>query len=316
MPSENKGQMMQAVRYREYGGPEVVVVEQVAVPQPKAGQVLVRIHATGLNPMDWKLRQGYMKAYMPIDFPFTPGTDIAGVVEAVGPGVTTLQLGEAVFGLGSGGYAEYAIAPAANLVHKPANISFEEAATIPVAALTAWQALFDHGGLEAGQRVLVQAAAGGVGGYAVQFALWKNAGEVIGTASSENVEYVRSLGAQTVIDYNSIAFQDVVKDVDLVIDGVGGETQKHSFEVLRPGGLLISIVGPPSEELAKTYKVRTAFFGMNHKPQQLQEITDLIASGQIKTEVGPVFPLNEARQAQVVSQKGHVRGKIILRSAD
>ena len=312
MSSENKVQTMQAVRYHEYGGPEVLMTEQVAVPQPAAGQVLVRVRATGLNPMDWKMRQGYMKAFMPTNFPFTPGADIAGVVEAVGSDVTTFQPGEAVFGLGSGGYAEYAIASATNLVRKPANISFEEAATIPVAALTAWQALFDHGELKAGQRVLVQAAAGGVGGYAVQLARWKNAGEVIGTVSSENVEYVRSLGAQTVVDYNSTAFQNVVKDVDLVIDGVGGETQKHSFEVLRPGGLLVSIVGPPSEELAQIYKVRTASFAMNFKQEQLQEITDLIAAGQIKTEVGPVFPLQEAQQAQTVSQKGHVRGKIIL----
>jgi NADPH:quinone reductase-like Zn-dependent oxidoreductase len=314
MSSEQK--MMQVVRFHEYGGPEVLLLEQIPVPQPEAGQVLVRVHATGLNPMDWKLREGYLKAFRPLEFPFTPGVDIAGVIAAVGSDVTDWQVGEAVFGRGSNGYAEYALMPANALVRKPASLSFAEAASIPVAALTAWQALFEQGGLEAGQRVLIQAAAGGVGGYAVQFARHKGASEVIGTASSENIEYVMSLGAHAVIDYRTTAFQDALKNIDLVVDGVGGEVQDQSFKVMRPGGVLVSIVKPPSAELLVEYKVRGLFFSMNYKQAQLQEITELIVAGEIKTEVGTIFPLSAAREAQILSQNGHVHGKIVLHVAD
>jgi len=312
----NETKMMQAARFHDYGGPEVLVVEPVAIPQPEAGQVLVRIHATGLNPMDWKLRAGYLKSFAPIALPFTPGSDIAGVIEAVGPGVIQWQPGEAVFGRGNGGYAEYAVMTTDSIVRKPTLLSFAEAASIPIAALTAWQGLFEHGRLQAGQRVLIQAAAGGVGGYAVQFARLKGAGEVIGTTSTENVEYVKSLGAHTVIDYRTTAFQDVLKDIDLVLDGMGGEVQNQSFKVLKPGGVLVSIVGLPSSELAQAHQVRATMFGMNFKQAELQAITDLIAAGTIKTEVGPIFNLDEAREAQILSQQGHVRGKIVLHIAD
>jgi NADPH:quinone reductase-like Zn-dependent oxidoreductase len=196
------GNMMRAARFHEYGPAQNLVIEEVPRPEPQAGEVLVRVHAAGVNPVDWKIRRGYLKDFMPVPLPFTPGLDLAGIVAAVGPDVTTVQPGQAVFGRGSGAYAEYAIAPANALAPKPHALSFDQAATIPVGASTAWAAIFDVAGLQAGQRLLVHGAAGGVGLYAVQFGRWAGA-EVIGTASAGNVEFVRSLGAQTVVDYTT-----------------------------------------------------------------------------------------------------------------
>src|SRR5437764_8941823 len=200
----------------QYGGPEELRLERIERPAPQAGVVLVRVHAAGVNPVDWKFRQGFLKDFFPMSFPYTPGRDLAGVVEEVGPDVTTFQKGQAVFGQSAHGtYTEYTPAAVDTLALKPKTLSFDEAAAIPVGATTAWQGLFDHGGLQAGQRVLIQGAAGGVGMFAVQFARWKGA-YVIGTTSTSNVDFVRSLGAETVIDYTSTPVEQTVHDVDLV----------------------------------------------------------------------------------------------------
>ncbi len=213
----------QAIRVHAYGGPEQLKLEQLPRPVPQAGEVLVHVHAAGVNPIDWKLRAGFLKDFFPQSFPHIPGRDLAGIVEEVGPGVTTFQKGQAVFGQSANGsYTEYAVASVQTLALKPETISFDEAATIPVGATTAWQGLFDHGQLQSGQRVLILGAAGGVGLFAVQLARWKGA-QVIGTASTANLDFVRSLGAETVIDYTTTAVERAVHDVDLVLDTVGGE---------------------------------------------------------------------------------------------
>ncbi len=254
---------MKAVHVHNYGGPDQLLYEDAPVPAPSAGQVLVRVQAASVNPIDYKLASGVFKERMPLQFPWIPGGDFAGVVEALGRGVTTTQRGEAVYGdtPGGGAYAEFVAAPAGMVAPRPRRLSPVEAASVPLAGQTAWQGLFDHGRLERGQSVLIHAAAGGVGTFAVQLAHWKGA-RVLATASAANSEYIRSLGADVVIDYQSTRFESVARDVDLVLDLVGGETQKRSFAVLKPGGRLISAVQPPPEEEAVRHKVQALVFHM------------------------------------------------------
>jgi len=265
--------------------------------------------------MDWKIRAGYLKDYMPTTFPYVPGADLAGVVEKVGPGVTTFQPGQEVFGRGSQGtYTEYAIAPVNMLALKPKTMSFDQAATIPVGATTAWQGLFDHGNLRAGQRVLILGGAGGVGLYAVQFAHWKGA-HVIATASTSNIDFVRSLGAEAVIDYTKARVEDKVHDVDLVLDTVGGTALASALPALKRGGTLITIAGQPDEVKARELGVRTARFSAQINSELLSTFAKLINEGQIKTVVGETYSLSEAGKAHEISQSGHGRGRIILRVA-
>ena len=215
-------QNMEAIQVQGYGDVDQLKLEQVQRPVAQAGEVLVQVRAAGVNPIDWKVHQGLRKEIMKMQFPYIPGMEIAGVVQEVGPGVTTFQKGQAVYGRTmKGGYAEYTIATAESLGVKPQSLSFDEAAAVPVGATTAWQGLFEAGKLEAGQRVLIQGAAGGVGQFAVQFARWKGA-HVIATTSGANVDFVRSLGAETVIDYATTDIASVVHDVDLVFNAVGG----------------------------------------------------------------------------------------------
>ena len=310
------GDTMRAARFHEYGAPDVLVVDQVPRPEPKEGEVLVRVHAAGVNPIDWKLRAGYLKEFMPVQLPYTPGYDLAGTVEALGPGVTGFTPGQAVFGRGMGTYAEYAIAPATALAPKPDNISFDQAATIAIGGVTAWAGLFDSADLQAGQRLLVQGAAGGTGAFAVQLGHWKGA-YVIGTASSGNVEFVRSLGADEVIDYTTTSAEGTVSGVDVVLDTVGGAVMDRSWSLLKPNGILVEVAGMPNEDAARQHGVRTS--GVQAPPEIsgiLRQIADLIQSGTIRTEVGAVFPLDEAAQAQALSETGHGRGRIVLHIAD
>src|SRR5215472_8478444 len=214
---------MRVIHVYRYGGPEQLKLEEKPRPEPSPGEVLLRVHAAGVNPIDWKIRQGLMKDFQPVTFPYTPGIEVAGVVEAVGPGVTAFQIGQAVIGrCASGAYAEYLTISAEAVALKPQSLRFAEAASVPVGLMTAWRALFEHGGLIAGQRVLIVGAAGGVGLFAVQLAKWKGA-QVIGTTSKANLAFVRSLGADTVVDYTTTPVESVIQDVDLVLDGVGGE---------------------------------------------------------------------------------------------
>ena len=304
-----------AIQVHDYGDPNQLQLEQIPSPEPQEGEVLVRVHAAGVNPMDWKIRSGMLKNFMPATFPYVPGADLAGVVTKIGPGVTAFQPGQEVFGRSSkGSYAEYTTAPANTLALKPASLSYDEAATIAVGATTAWQGLFDHGNLQPGQRVLILGGAGGVGNFAVQFALWKGA-QVISTASSRNVDFVRSLGAETVIDYTQTQVADAVHDVDLVFDTVGGEALAGVLPTLKRGGTLITIAGQPDEAKAKERNVRTARFSAQVSSELLTTFAQLIEEGQIKVFVGPVFSLNEAGKAQELSQGGHGRGRIILHIA-
>jgi len=304
---------MHAVRFHDYGPPSVLVVETVVRPEPKEGEVLLRVRAAGVNAIDWKFRAGYLKDFMPLELPHILGFDVAGTVEAVGAGVSDFAPGDEVFGRGAGTYAEYAVAPVASLARKPANLSFDEAATLAVGGITAWVGLFDTASLEAGQRLLVQGGAGGVGGLAVQLARWKGA-PVIATTSTGNVDYVRSLGADEVIDYTTTTFEDAGDDVDVVLDTVGGKVTDRSWKVLKPGGILVVVAGMPEPEKAAAHGVRTS--GVQ-SPQDsrpvLQELATLIEAGSLVAQVGQVFPLSDAAAAHAVAETGHGRGRIVLR---
>ena len=307
--------LMKAIQVHDYGEPDQLQLEEIPRPQPEEGEVLVRVYAAGVNPVDWKIRSGMMRAFRPSTFPYVPGADLSGVVEQVGAGVAGFQSGQAVFGRGSRGtYAEYALVPAAALALKPKPLSFEEAATIPVGATTAWQGLFDQGNLQAGQRVLILGGAGGVGIFAVQFARWKGA-HVLSTASTANVEFARSLGAEQVIDYTQTNVADKAREVDLVFDTVGGAALESAWPTLKRGGLFVSIAGRPDEARARELGVRTASFSAQVNSDLLSTFAHLIYEGQIKAVVGQTFPLSEAGKAQELSQKGHGRGRIILQIA-
>lgn len=304
-------QTMRVIQIHSYGGPEVLKIEEKARPEPQMGEVLLRVYAAGVNPIDWKIRQGLMKASMPVTFPYTPGIEVAGVVEEVGPGVTAFKRGQAVLAqTREGAYAEYITIPVEALALKPQTLSFAEAATIPVGATTAWRALFDHGGLTAGQRVLIQGAAGGVGLFAVQLAKWKGA-QVIGTASTANLDFVHGLGADAVVDYTTTSVEDIAQDVDVVLDGVGGKTLSSSLAALRQGGTLISIVGPPPQEEAQARGVR-AMMSRGAASVPLQMLTQLINEGHLKVTAGKTFPLSDVQQAHEYSRSGHGRGRIVL----
>lgn len=309
-------QTTRVVHVYSYGGPEQLKLEQKPRPEPQAGEVLLRVHAAGVNQIDWKIRQGLMKDFQPVTFPYTPGIEVAGVVEGVGPGVTAFEIGQAVFGQSArGAYAEYITESVEALALKPETLSFAEAATVPVGATTAWRALFDNGGLTSGQRVLIQGAAGGVGLFAVQLAKWKGA-QVIGTASTANLDFVLGLGADTVVDYTTTPVESVVQEVDLVLDGVGGETLISSLAALRRGGTLISIAGLPPREEAQARGVRAAFIRNQYSRELLQTVTRFIDEGRIKVTAGKTFPLSEVQQAHEYSRSGHGRGRIVLQIAD
>ena len=311
---------MKAVRVHKYGGPEVLRFEDVPRPTPGSGELLVKVHAASVNPIDWKIRAGYMKDYIPLPLPFIPGWDVSGVVEAVGPGVTKFKKGDEVYARsdlaahGYGSYAEYVEVKETETALKPRAVDHVHAAAIPVAAVAAWRALFDGAGLKKGQKVLIHGSAGGVGGFAVQLAKWKGA-QVIGTASSKNQGFVRELGADETIDYEKTRFEDVVHDADVVLDTIGGDTQKRSWSVLKKGGILVSLVGPPSAEEAAKHGVRSAFLSAQGGTSVLTELAKLVDSGKIRLIVEKVLPLSEARQAHELSESGHARGKIVLKVA-
>jgi NADPH:quinone reductase-like Zn-dependent oxidoreductase len=303
---------MRAIQIHSYGGPEQLKLEEKPRPVPSSGGVLVRVYAAGVNPIDWKIRQGLMKNFQPVTFPFTPGVELAGVIAEIGPGVRAFEIGQAVLGqVAAGAYAEYVPVSVEALALKPETLSFIEAAAFPVGATTAWRTLFDNGSLTSGQRVLIQGAAGGVGLFAVQLAKWKGA-QVIGTASTANLDFVRSLGADTVVDYTTTPVESVVHDVDLVLDGVGAATLSSSLATLRRGGTLISIAGPPSPEQAQARGVR-AMMSRGPASVPLETLTQLIDEGHLKVPAGKIFPLSEVQQAHEYSQNGHGRGRIVLR---
>jgi NADPH:quinone reductase-like Zn-dependent oxidoreductase len=307
---------MKAVRVHEYGGPEVLKYEDAPRPQAGAGEVLIRAHASSVNPVDWKIRAGYLQQMLKYKMPMIPGWDVSGVVEAVGAGVTRLKPGDLVYCLADmsrdGSYAEYIAVRESAVALKPKSIDHTTAAAIPLAALTAWQALYDGAKLSAGQTLLIHGAAGGVGTFAVQFAKMKGA-RVIATASKKNHEFLRSLGADETIDYTTTKFEDVVHGVDAILDTITGETMERSWQVLKKGGILVSILEPPSPEKAAAHGVRCHHTFVQPNVEQLNEITKLVDAGKLKIIIEKVFPLTEARAAQESNATGHTRGKIVLR---
>jgi len=311
---------MKAVRVHNYGRPEVLRFEDAPRPTPGSGELLIRVYAASVNPIDWKARAGYLKDFIPLPLPFIPGWDVSGVVEAVGLGVSKFKKGDEVYARpnimhdGYGGYAEYVVAKETETALKPKSIDHVHAATIPVAAVTAWRALFDTAGLEKGQKVLIHGAAGGVGSFAVQLARWKGA-HLVGTASAKNQALLRELGVDEPIDYAKTRFEDVVHEVDVVLDTIGGETQQRSWKVLKKGGILVSIVAPPSTDEATKHGVRSALISAQVDTSVLGEIAKLIDSGKLKPRVETVLPLSEARKAHELNESGHARGKIVLKVA-
>jgi NADPH:quinone reductase-like Zn-dependent oxidoreductase len=302
---------MKAVRIHEYGDAGVLKYEDAAVPEIGPDGVLIRVRAAGVNPVDWKIRKGLMKAMRPLQFPAIVGFDAAGTVERVGAVVTRLKAGDPVVARVDGAYAEFAAAKTDAVALAPKSIPLAHAAGLPIAAGTAWTLLFDAAQLVAGQKVLIHGGSGGVGTFAIQFA--RLAGlHVIATTSAANVKLVKSLGADEVIDYRAGNFATRVKDVDLLLDTVGGETLKNSYGVVRKGGLLLTIASPPDEALALQHGITARFERNAVTGIKLQEISGLIDTGKMQVIVEKELPLAEARAAHELSETGRVRGKIIL----
>ena len=305
---------MKAIRIHQYGGPEVLAHVEMRCPTPGPDELLIKVQAASVNPLDWKMRAGHVKEIFPLTFPATLGRDVSGTVEEAGAHVTQFKRGDEVYALSSGGYAEYVVAKESAVAKKPRTLDHVQAAAVPAVGLTALQALFEVAQLSAGQKVLIHAAAGGVGNFAVQLAKPRGA-YVIGTASSKNHPLLNDLGVDRAVDYRKTRFEDVVREVDVVLDTVGGETQERSFKVLKKGGILVSLVQPPSQELATKYGVRALFHSGRARSSDLAQIAKLIDDGKVKTIVETVLPLAEARRAHELSETRHARGKIVLKVA-
>ncbi|MBM3115368.1 NADP-dependent oxidoreductase [Jeongeupia naejangsanensis] len=310
---------MKAIRIHRYGGPEVLQLDEVPVPVPAADELLVRVKAAGVNPVDWKIREGWLADVLQHRLPLTLGWDVAGVVESVGASVSGFKAGDAVYARPDasrdGCYADYVVVRASEAAIMPPTITFDEAAGVPLAALTAWKALFDEAGLKAGQRVLIHAGAGGVGGFGIQLA--KHAGaHVIATASTDNLALLRLLGADVVVDYTRENFIVRAPDVDVVFDTIGGDTQDRSWACLNPGGVLVSVVSEPDPETAQQHRARGALVVVQPNGARLAELAKLIDAGVVTVVIDDVYPLSEAREAHEHSQTGHARGKIVLHVSD
>jgi NADPH:quinone reductase-like Zn-dependent oxidoreductase len=307
---------MKAVRIHRFGAPEVIVIEDIPKPVAKAGGVVVKVEAAGVGPWDALIRRG--NSALPQTLPLTLGSDFSGVIDSVGAGVERFQVGDEVFGVTADGFtgacAEYARAKPNMIAPKPRTLNYSHAASVPVVSVTAWQMVFEFAQLSAGQSVLIHGGAGNVGAYAVQFA--KQAGAmVIATAGGGDVSYIRSRGGLGVIDYRASRFEDKVKEVDAVIDTVGGEILERSYGVVKRGGVIVSSSAAPSQEKAQQHGLRASFFLVQVTAERLQKIAELIDAGRLKTEVGEVLWLDEARQAhEMLEGAPHRRGKIILKT--
>ena len=300
---------MRAAVIHRTGGPDVLQLEEVPRPEPADGEVLIRVHAASVNPIDWKRRRGERT----LEVPAVLGRDVSGTV-AVSRAAGYAE-GDAVFGTAdTGGYAEYTASPADQIARKPDAITHEQAAAIPVAGLTAWQGVVDHGGLTAGETALVAGAAGGVGHFAVQFARHAGA-RTIGTGSTANRDFVLGLGVDQYVDYTREGETDAVTGVDLAYDTVGGETTTALLDAVRDGGVLVGIAGPLPEEAARARGISSHRFRMNPSPEELARIAGLVAQGEVHVEIADVLPLAEVARAHAISEAGHVRGKLVLRVA-
>ncbi|WP_338706129.1 NADP-dependent oxidoreductase [Paenibacillus amylolyticus] len=309
---------MKAVVINQYGSKEELIEQEVNKPRAEANQVVVKLEATSINPIDWKLREGYLKEMYDWEFPIILGWDVAGVITEIGSNVSKWKVGDRVFSRPDttrfGSYAEYTAVDEHLLAKLPDSISYEEAAAVPLAGLTAWQVLFTHGDLKEGETVLIHAGAGGVGMYAIQLA--KHAGaHVITTASEKNHELLYSLGADQVIDYKKENFEEILKDIDLVFDTMGGEVAENSYKVLKPNtGRLITIVGEPNHDTAKSHNVLAKGIWLQPDGDQLQRMADLMEENKIKSIVGATFPFSRQGiyDAHALSETHHAVGKIVI----
>jgi NADPH:quinone reductase-like Zn-dependent oxidoreductase len=302
-----------------YGGPEVLQYEDAPRPQLRKDEVLIRVHAAGVNPLDWKVRAGLSNGTVQHKLPLIPGWDVSGVVDEVGAGASQFKKGDEVIAMADptrdGAYGDYIAVCEAALAPKPKSLHHVRAAAVPLSALTAWRSLFYLGHLQSGQRILIHGASGGVGHFVVQLAKWKGA-HVLATASTKNQELLRKLGADETIDYTSQKFEEVAEKVDLVLDTIGGDTQQRSWRVLNKGGALVSLVQLPSEQKARRFGVRGILCSVQPDGVQLSKIAELIDSAKLKPIIDRILPLSEARRAHELSQNGHIRGKIVLRVKD
>jgi NADPH:quinone reductase-like Zn-dependent oxidoreductase len=306
---------MKAVNIYAYGHGEQLKYEEVEKPSINDDDVLIKVVATSVNPLDWKVREGYLKEMVPYTFPVILGWDVSGVVSAVGSKVSQFKVGDAVYSRPdvqrAGTYAEYVAVRASEVAQKPQTLSHTEAASIPLTGITAWEALINTAQLTEGHRVLIHAGSGGVGTLAVQLAKSRGA-YVISTTSKKNMALVQSLGADEVIDYRQQDFSQEVKDVDVVFDTIGGTVQENSWGVLKPGGILVSITDPPSEEKAKAHGVRSAFIFIQPNAEILKSLAELLDAGTMRPVIGGEFALKDIQKAHALSETGHAVGKIVL----
>lgn len=305
---------MKAVLIDQYGDVDELKYQDVPVPEINDDEVLIKVFATSVNPVDWKIRKGLIST-LPWEFPMILGWDVSGVVEKAGASVTDFKAGDAVYAFPTlspnGTYAEYVKIRAGEVTYKPQTLDHSQSAALPLAGLTAWQALFDHGELQAGQKVLINGAAGGVGTVAIQLAKNKEA-YVICTASQKNVEFLKELGANEVLDYTKENIEEKLKEIDLVLDCIGGESQQKLVKVLKPGGILVSIVGINNAVDFTTKKIKTAFFLTKPSSVQLDQLTELADAGKLVPIIAHTLELRDIQKAHRISEEGHVRGKIVL----
>src|SRR5207253_4594317 len=310
---------MKAVVIHEYGGPEVLKYEDVPQPEPKQDQLRIHVIAAGVNPVDGMIRSGMFDKEGRRAFPVILGGDISGVVEKVGSNITKFKFGDPVFAYvsldNSGGYAQYAVVTEREAAPKPKSLTYVEAAAVPIVALTAWQALIDTAKLKAGQTVLIHGGSGGVGSFAIQIAKAHGA-KVIATASTANQELLKQLGADVAIDYTKQNFEDIAKDVDVVLDSIGKDTLAHSYGVLKKGGIIVSLVARPDPAELEKHGIRGEALSVDPNSDELSEIGELIDEKKINVIVSQTFPLSEARKAQEQVATGHARGKIVLKVGD
>ncbi len=305
---------MQAVQINRYGNADVLSLNTIAVPELDANQVLVKVKAAAVNPVDWKVREGYLEEMMGHELPLILGWDLAGEIAATGADVTAWSVGDAVYSrpdlARNGAYAEYIAIDANEIAAKPASLSWEESAAVPLTSLTAWQALHDAAQLKAGDKVLIHAGSGGVGVFAIQLAKAVGA-YVLTTCSAKNIDFVKSLGADEVLDYREQDFSEL-RDIDVVFDTMGGEILSNSWQVLKKGGVLVSIVETPSEDIAKKHGVSSTFVFVQPNHDQLSDIAALIDDGKLTVHIDSTFALADVKQAHARSETGRARGKIIL----
>jgi NADPH:quinone reductase-like Zn-dependent oxidoreductase len=310
---------MRAAQFSKYGGSEVVEVNRNA-PKPTVpiGRVLVEVYAAGVNPVDWKIREGYMSKMLTLQFPATLGGDFSGVVEGVGAGVPGFKKGDEVYGRdglpgsGSGSFADYIAVDSKVTSRKPKNVNHVEAAALPLTGLSALQALTEHMGLSKGKKILIHGGAGGIGTMAIQLA--KHLGAYVATtASQKDVQYVKGLRADEAIDYKKQSFEDLIHDYDAVYDTVGGETYTKSYKVLKKGGVIVSMLEQPNSDLMKRYGVKAIGQFTQPTSERLSKLTELVEKGAIKVHVDKIFPLEQAREALDYQQQGKARGKIVIK---